>query len=66
MRSITEYIKENNNENNNVFVVYFHDGTMYNYYTDSDEANKVKDQLNQEASDNKCVVKEEPLYNFVK
>ena len=65
MKSFTDYIKESEVKNN-VFVVYFHDGTMYNYYTDSDEANKVKDQLNQEESDNKCEVKEEPLSNFVK
>ena len=65
MKSIISYIKESE-EKNNVFVVYFNDGTMYNYYTNKEEANKVKDQLNQEMPDNKCTIKEEPLSNFEK
>lgn len=49
-----------------VFVVYFGDGTMYNYYTDIKEAEAQRDALNKEVPDNKAEVKKEPMSNIKK
>ena len=59
MKNLTEFISEAQNASNDIYTVYFGDGTMYNYFYTEKEANEVKDKLNKEASSNKCVVKKE-------
>lgn len=49
-----------------VFVVYFGDGTMYNYYTEQKEAEAQRDALNKEVPENKAEVKKEPMSNIRK
>lgn len=53
-------------EADQVYVLYFADGTMYNFYPDKDEAEKEKKTLEKESKDNKLTIKTEPLSNFVK
>lgn len=48
----------------NVYVVYFGDGTMYNYYNSKEEADEIVDSLNSESIVNKAIVKAEPKTNF--
>lgn len=57
MKTFSEFILEA--EDKDIYVVYFEDGTMYNFYYDESEANKVKDDLNKETPTNKCEVKKE-------
>ena len=57
MKDLKDFVLEV--EDKDVFVVYFEDGTMYNFFYDESEANKVKDDLNKETSTNKCEVKKE-------
>ncbi len=64
MKNITEFIKEAAEDQ--VYAVYFGDGTLYNYSPDESEANEWKDKLNTEAPSNKCTVKKEPITNFQK
>ena len=49
-----------------VFVLYFVDGTMYNFYPTEDEAKAEKEKLEKDSKDNKLTIKTEPLTNFVK
>lgn len=56
----------NEAEATKVFVLYFDDGTMYNFYPVKDEANTEKKKLEKECKDNKLTIKTEPLTNFVK
>lgn len=57
MKSLKQFITETEGED--IYVVYFDDNTMYNYYPTEEEANKVKDELNKETKVNKCQVKKE-------
>ena len=47
-------------EAESVYVVYFGDGTMENFYYDEKDAKEVADKLNKEMPSNKCTVKKEP------
>lgn len=51
-----------------VYVVYFNekDPQMYDYFFNKDEANDAVEKLKKESKDNKPIIKEEPLSNFVK
>lgn len=60
-----ELLAESNDEQN-VYVVYLDDGTMYNYYYDKDDADKVKEKLDKESPINKPKIKQEPISNFIK
>jgi hypothetical protein len=53
-------------EEDEVYVLYFDDGTMFNFYPDKGEAEKEKERLEKESKDNKLTIKTEPLSNFVK
>ena len=53
-------------EENQVYVLYFDDGTMYNFYPEKEEAEADKKKLEKESKDNKLTIKTEPLSNFVK
>jgi len=53
-------------EEDKVFVLYFDDGTMYNFYPTEPEAKAEKEKLEKESKDNKLTIKTEPLTNFVK
>lgn len=66
MKSLSEFIAEaaTNVSDEDVYVVYFDDGTMYNYYMTEEEANKTKDSLDKECPANKCKVKKEKKSNF--
>lgn len=64
MKNFTEYIKEATADQ--VYAVYFGDGTLYNYSPDETEANEWKNKLNTEVPSNKCTVKKEPITNFQK
>ena len=39
---------------------------MYDYFFNKDEANDAVEKLKKESKDNKPIIKEEPLSNFVK
>ena len=72
MKTLNEFIHEaqevkevkETKEQDNVYVVYFNDGTMDNYFESKDDAEARKEELNKEMPDNKCEVKEEPRSNF--
>lgn len=51
-----------------VYVVYFNesDPQMYDYFFNKDEANDAVEKLKKESKDNKPIIKEEPLSNFIK
>ena len=49
-----------------VFVVYYEDGTMLNYFYTKEEAEAAKKDLQTQSPINKPFIKEEPLKNFVK
>lgn len=49
-----------------VFVVYYEDGTMFNYFYDKEEAEAAQKDLKQQSPANKPFIKEEPLKNFVR
>ena len=53
-------------EEEKVFVLYFDDGTMYNFYPTEDEAKAEKEKLEKESKNKKLKIKTEPLTNFVK
>lgn len=53
-------------EDDKVYVLYFDDGTMYNFYQSEAEANVEKQKLEKESKNNKLSIKTEPLSNFVK
>lgn len=53
-------------EDDKVYVLYFDDGTMYNFYQSEAEANVEKKKLEKESKNNKLSIKTEPLSNFVK
>lgn len=56
----------NEAETRNVYVVYFKDGTMYNYFNTKEEAQEQADELNSESEINGAEVKQEPITNFEK
>ena len=58
MKSLRQFIMEAEAES--VYVVYFGDGTMENFYYDEKDAKEVADKLNKEMPSNKCTVKKEP------
>ena len=67
MESLTNYLKQiYEADEEKVYVVYFADGIMDNYYATKTEAEQRKSELNKEAPSNKCTVKEEPRTNFEK
>ena len=59
MKTLKEFILEEQSLDDDVYTVYFNDGTMYNFFESEDEANKIKEKLNAECEDNKCTVKKE-------
>ena len=63
MKNIKDYILESKEQ---VYAVYFGDGILDTYFKTEDEANKRKDELNNEVKTNNCVVKKEPLSNIEK
>lgn len=63
MKSLKEYINESQDD---VYVVYYDDGTMYNYYMTRDEAENESKKLNKENSDFKTTIKVEKRSNFEK
>lgn len=66
MKKLTDFILESQAKKDNVFVVYFNDNTMDNYFDNKEDAEARKDELNKEMPDNECTVKEEPRSNFEK
>jgi hypothetical protein len=58
MKSLQEFITEAESSDD-VYVVYFGDGTMQNFYYNEDEAQKEVDSLNKEVADNKAYFKKE-------
>lgn len=65
MKSLQEFITETESSND-VYVVYFGDGIMQNFYYDEDEAKKEVESLNKEAESNKAYFKKEPRKNIEK
>jgi hypothetical protein len=65
MKSLQEFITEAESSND-VFVVYFGDGTMQNFYYTEDEAKAEVESLNKEVPDNKATYKKEPRKNIEK
>lgn len=63
MKSLSNYILE---KEDNVYVVYYDDGTMYNYYMTKEEADIESDKLNKENKDFPTTVKTEKKSSFVK
>ena len=65
MKSLQEFITEAESSDD-VYVVYFGDGTMQNFYYTEDEAKAEVDSLNKEVPDNKATYKKEPRKNIEK
>lgn len=65
MKSLQEFITEAESSND-VFVVYFGDGTMQNFYYTEDEAKAEVESLNKETPSNKATYKKEPRKNIEK
>jgi len=65
MKDLKEFILEADSSND-VYVVYFGDGTMQNFYYTEDEAKAEVDSLNKEVPDNKATYKKEPRKNIEK
>lgn len=65
MKSLQEFILEAESDSD-VYVVYFGDKTMKNFYYTEDEAQKEVDSLNKEVPDNKAYFKKEPRKNIEK
>lgn len=63
MKDLKEFILEAESTND-VYVVYFGDGTMQNFYYTEDEAKKEVESLNKEVPDNKATYKKEPRKNI--
>ena len=61
----TDTVQEGNN-GDEVYVVYFGDGTMYNYFTDEKDAQDAVESLNKEVPSNKATIKKEPISNIRK
>ena len=56
MKSLQEFITEAESSND-VYVVYFGDGTMQNFYYTEDDAKQEVESLNKEVPDNKAYFK---------
>jgi hypothetical protein len=65
MKDLKEFILEAESSDD-VYVVYFGDGTMQNFYYTEDEAQAEVDSLNKEVPDNKATYKKEPRKNIEK
>lgn len=65
MKDLKEFVMEAESSND-VFVVYFGDGTMQNFYYTEDEAKAEVESLNKEVPDNKATYKKEPRKNIEK
>lgn len=66
MKSLQEFITEAENKTDDVFVVYFGDGTMENFYYEQKEAEMKVEELNKENPDAKASFKKEPKTNIEK
>lgn len=65
MKNLTEFMLLEAEDNSEVYVVYFEDGTMYNYFENSEDANNCKELLNKECPANNCIVKKEKRTEFI-
>ena len=65
MKTLEEFILEKESKEQ-VYVVYYENGEMENYYTDEEEAKSKVEELNKECEDNKASYKKEPKSNFEK
>ena len=66
MKSLQEFITEAENKTDDVFVVYFGDGTMENFYYEQKEAEMKVEELNKENPDAKASFKKEAKSNIEK
>ena len=65
MKDLKEFIIEAESSND-IYVVYFGDGIMQNFYYTEEDAKKEVDSLNKEVPDNKAYFKKEPRKNIEK
>lgn len=65
MKDLKDFITEAESSND-VYVVYFGDKTMYNFYYTEEDAKKEVDALNKEVSSNNAFYKKEPRTNIEK
>ena len=65
MKDLKEFVMEAESSND-VFVVYFGDGTMQNFYYTEDEAKAEVESLNKETPSNKATYKKDPRKNIEK
>lgn len=65
MKDLKNFIMEAESSND-VYVVYFGDGTMQNFYYTEDDAKQEVESLNKEVPDNKAYFKKEPRKNIEK
>lgn len=63
MKSLRDYILEQDSSEE-VYAVYYEDGTMENFYFDESEAKKVAEKLNKECPANNCTIKKEKKSAF--
>jgi len=63
MKSLQEFVLEAESD---VYVVYFGDGTMQNFYYTEDEAKAEVESLNKEVPSNNATYKKEPRKNIEK
>jgi hypothetical protein len=63
MKKLEEFVNEEKSSEY-VYVLYYDDNTMYNYYLSEEDANKVKSEQEEKFPAFKLTVKKEPISNI--
>lgn len=69
MKTLNEYntlLEAQDKNDNDVYVVYFNDGTMFNFFYEPEQADIMVKKLNEEVPSNKAYVKQEKLSKIIK
>lgn len=69
MKTLNEYntlLEAQDNNDNDVYVVYFNDGTMFNFFYEPEQADIMVKKLNEEVPSNKAYTKQEKLSKIIK
>ena len=69
MKTLNEYntlLEAQDKNDNDVYVVYFNDGTMFNFFYEPEQADIMVKKLNEEVPSNKAYTKREKLSKIIK
>lgn len=70
MKTLNEYNTlleaQDKKDDNDVYVVYFNDGTMFNFFYEPEQADIMVKKLNEEVPSNKAYAKQEKLSKIIK